>query len=436
MIKYGDYFFISLILILPLTLITGPAVPDISITLTGIYFILFVSFKYDVLKLLKNNLVYLTIIFWIFLLLISIFSENKILAYRDSTIFIRILLIPIFLYYWIFNNEDNLKKGIKIIFFTILFVCLDTFYQFTNYTPELGFGEDIFGFKSKFYGRLSGPFQDLVPGAYISKFSFIGLLFIFLYLKNQKIISIAYLTFVGLIIYITGERMAFATFILGIFLLFFLMPNKKIIFFNSLCLVLFSLYIVNNLHPAYNDYTILESKPYHLGLKVEKNINCKNNISNKCTIIKNLQPSFLTILQNFPNSAYGEIYTLAYKMWKDHPITGIGMNNFTFLCKHDLRYKNVMKKINCVTHPHNYYLQWLVETGLFGLIIFILYLIIIFKETKIKINNPYTCVSFVTLIILFWPIMSTGSLLKNWNGVSTFYIIGICLALNRFKQKI
>ena len=120
-------------------------------------------------------------------------------------------------------------------------------------------------------------------------------MFIFLYLKNYKIIAIAYLTFIGLIIYITGERMAFITFMLGVFLLFFLMPNKKIIFFSSLCLVLFSLYIVNNLHPSYNDYNILESKPYHLGLKVEKNINCKNNISNECTIIKNLQPTFLTI---------------------------------------------------------------------------------------------------------------------------------------------
>ena len=48
--------------------------------------------------------------------------------------------------------------------------------------------------------------------------------------------------------------------------------------------------------------------------------------------------------------------------------------------------------------------------------------------------NKYSLISFSTLLILFWPLMSTGSLLKNWNGISTFFIIGICLALNKIKQ--
>ena len=35
---------------------------------------------------------------------------------------------------------------------------------------------------------------------------------------------------------------------------------------------------------------------------------------------------------------------------------------------------------------------------------------------------------------MFWPIMSTGSLIKNWYGVITFFIIGLCMCLSKFKN--
>ena len=48
-------------------------------------------------------------------------------------------------------------------------------------------------------------------------------------------------------------------------------------------------------------------------------------------------------------------------------------------------------------------------------------------------NDIFKYVSIACILILFWPIMSTGSLIKNWNGVLTFYIIAICISLNRVK---
>jgi len=193
--------------------------------------------------------------------------------------------------------------------------------------------------------------------------------------------------------------------------------------------------LINKTHPIYNDYKILESTPYHLGLKIEKEIKCKNNDQLQCKKIINLQPSFLEIIKNFDQSAYGQIYGLALKMFNDHKLQGIGMNNFNYLCKNDERYKNVIKNYNCVNHPHNIYIQWLVETGIFGLLFFIIYLYFIIQFIIMNNFNKYSLISLSTLIILFWPIMSTGSLLKNWNGISTFFIIGICLTLSKIKQK-
>ena len=439
MIDKINYFFIFFILLLPITLITGPAIPDLTVTFSGIFFLIYIYKNKSYKIFLKNSLVKFSIIFWIFLLFISMFSENIILAYRDSLIFIRLLALPIFLIFLIFDNKRYLKITIGIIFFSVIFVCLDSFYQFVNYDPEYGFGKDILGFSSSWYGRLTGPFyQELIPGAYISKFGLIGLIFLYFSINNQKkqnIISIIYLTLIGIVSYISGEKMAFATFLLGIVFLITFYQKKRIIFCISLLLIILLSILINKIHPIYNDYKILESTPYHLGLKIEKEIKCKNNNKLLCKKIINLQPSFLEIIKNFDQSAYGQIYGLALKMFKDHKLQGIGMNNFNYLCKNDARYKNIIKNYNCVSHPHNIYIQWLVETGIFGLLFFILYLYFITKYIIVNNFNKYSLISFSTLLILFWPLMSTGSLLKNWNGISTFFIIGICLALNKIKQK-
>ena len=59
------------------------------------------------------------------------------------------------------------------------------------------------------------------------------------------------------------------------------------------------------------------------------------------------------------------------------------------------------------------------------------------NEREFIINNTgdkkYKIISIVIILVMFWPIMSTGSLIKNWNGVLSFYIIGICISLNRVR---
>ena len=59
----------------------------------------------------------------------------------------------------------------------------------------------------------------------------------------------------------------------------------------------------------------------------------------------------------------------------------------------------------------------------------------IFKKIISNLNFVPSKIGFISLIVLFWPIMSTGSLLKNWMGVSTFYIVGVCLSFIRLKNR-
>ena len=106
-------------------------------------------------------------------------STAKTNSFQDSLIFLRFLLIPIFCYYLFFCNKKLFLQSFFIIFILVVFVSVDTLFQFFNYTSKEGFGEDLLGFKSNWYGRLTGPFGDeLIPGSYVSKLGLLGFVYL------------------------------------------------------------------------------------------------------------------------------------------------------------------------------------------------------------------------------------------------------------------
>ena len=438
MILQSKNLFSYLYLLIPFFLITGPAIPDIVVTLGVLYGIFYILYQKEYGSFIKLSLFRITIIFWLSLILISFFSYNKTYSFQDSLIFIRFLLIPFFCYFVFFKEKKLFERLLLVLFVIVLFVSIDTLYQFINYTTKDGFKEDLLGFKSNWYGRLTGPFGDeLIPGSYLSKFGLFGFVFLISIKKLEKniIIQSLYLSIIILVCYISGERMAFATFALSLLLLFiFLDGFRKSIILSILIGALF-IFLAIYLHPFYNDFNVIESTQYHQGQKVEKFFKCENDTEKICSKIINIQPNFFEIIKNFSTSAYGEIYMLSYNMFLDNPITGIGINNFKYLCEIDVLYKKLMVNYNCASHPHNVYIQWLTEGGM---IVFISFIVYLYYIVKFIINNTgekkYKIISLVIIFSMFWPIMSTGSLIKNWYGIITFFIIGICLCLSKFRN--
>ena len=209
--------FCILILLLPVFLITGPAIPDIIISLASIFLIIYIYFSKEKYNLVQHEWFKISIVFWLFLIFSSFFAYNLLKAFTDSLIFIRLLLIPALVFIIVFESQSTIKYLFVVIFSSVVFVIFDTFLQFLNYDSITGFGEDIFGYipDNSPHSRLTGPFKDLVTGAYVSKFSFFGLMCIYLFIKNrfyQNLIIIIYLAFAGFVTFISGERMAFATF--------------------------------------------------------------------------------------------------------------------------------------------------------------------------------------------------------------------------------
>ena len=95
MMQLSGKFFSFLFLLIPLFLITGPALPDIVITLGLIFGIIYFVYHKEYSELIKNNFIRISFIFWLSLIIISFFSYNKTNSFQDAFIFIRFLFIPI-----------------------------------------------------------------------------------------------------------------------------------------------------------------------------------------------------------------------------------------------------------------------------------------------------------------------------------------------------
>ena len=92
--KITNNFFLLVFMLVPISLITGPALPDISITICALFFL----FNFIILKknynFLKDNFFLISVTFWLATIFISFFAFDKIRSFQDSIIFIRLLIIP------------------------------------------------------------------------------------------------------------------------------------------------------------------------------------------------------------------------------------------------------------------------------------------------------------------------------------------------------
>ena len=75
-----------LYLLIPLFLITGPAIPDIVITFSVLFGIFYILYQKEYKNFIKLNFLRISIIFWLSLILISFFSYNKTYSFQDSLI--------------------------------------------------------------------------------------------------------------------------------------------------------------------------------------------------------------------------------------------------------------------------------------------------------------------------------------------------------------
>ena len=134
------------IFFIPLLLISGPLLTDLTVTLSAIIFLIFVVINKNIIILITNILFFLC--FWIFISANSFASEN-LSSIKSSLTYLRFGIFFVLLSY-IFNSNDNFSENFKkVILFYIDFVCrlFNTIYFWIQYhrSPKSGRISSFFG---------------------------------------------------------------------------------------------------------------------------------------------------------------------------------------------------------------------------------------------------------------------------------------------------
>ena len=93
----------------------------------------------------------------------------------------------------------------------------------------------------------------------------------------------------------------------------------------------------------------------------------------------------------------------------------------------------------CQSHPHNYYLELLNDTGLLGTLIFLFCLFFILKN-KYRGFKKYKKIEKLLIICLFtviftelFPLRSTGSFFSTQSSAYIFLVLGILNGIKKIK---
>tara|TARA_B100001057_G_C22712999_1_gene896579 strand:+ start:58 stop:1056 length:999 start_codon:yes stop_codon:yes gene_type:complete len=321
--------------------------------------------------------------------------------------------------------EDN-NLDLKYIFLlsgiTLIFLIFDIFFQSI-------FGFDIFG-NVPSQKRLSGFFGDeLIAGGYIQIFSFFLIFLIptvifFNIKKYFKILFIFSTIFVFLGILLTNNRMPLLLFLLTLGI--FLMTEKKlrkyiVVLLIALPLIFFSIFKINP--KVFNKY--------------DSFLNNINVIAvDSYSVFTGKIETFVYKKEGYLRSDHLRLFYTALNLSKENIIFGSGLKSFRLNCKIKDNYN-----YSCSNHPHNYFIELLLDTGLIGLITIIsLFLLAIVKWLKIYLKKKEDLLSrvsfsppFLTLCSIAFPIKSSGSFFTTNVAIITFMMLAFVINADNLK---
>lgn len=399
---------LGLLLIVP-GLATGPFIPDLIVSITGIIFII-ITINQKEYNYYKSKVFILLLIFNIYLIINSLLSENIILSLESSLFYFRFIFLILSIWYAIENYDKFIKYFTNIFIITFALITFDAYVQFFT-------GQNLLGYN--YNDRLSGIFNDeLILGSYLSRL--LPLLFALLILSNNNFsifLGIIFIFLIDVVIYLSGERLAFFNLILFTLIIFFLVEKWKFVRLISFIISMFIIFIISINSNVIYDRMIL--KTFNQITEKNQTLAEKNQ---KSVIVENKYRIFSIEHEN--------TYLTAYKIFKDNVFFGIGSKNFREYCKKE-KYNY---KFGCRNHPHNMYLQLLSETGVVGFIpVFLLFIylnLIFFKKflnhfisNKSYFSDYKICV-ITSIYISIFPIAPSGNIFNNWLSIIYFLPIG------------
>ena len=228
-----------LIILMPVFLITGPFLSDLSVILIDLIFLYLIFKNQNTDILLKNNLFIFLIIFNFYISIRSIFTDEIFFSLKSSLPYVRFLVFIFAVSYFLKINKKLEKNFSKSFLLLTLVVCIDAIFQYI-------FGFNFLGFRIDNPDKLNGFFGDeAVLGSYLIRlFPLILVSFFCLYgFKDNKYKFYILFILVSFVIFLSGSRSSLALLILFVTLIMLLFSElrKTFLIFFSLSILLFIL---------------------------------------------------------------------------------------------------------------------------------------------------------------------------------------------------
>jgi len=389
-----NYFLIA---ILPITILIGSLVSNITVILISIFFIADLIHRKNNFVLKDINFYFLLLIYFYLVFNSFLISENS-QAPLKGLAFLRFILLSyaIFFYSKIFNY--SFLKYWVIIF---LIVSFDIVFEFF-------FGFNTLGIKSNYIGRIASFTGDELK---IGGFYF-GFLFLSLAFFSEKKLFIPLLAIFFIISLVIGERSNFLKVSVMYFCFFLFFVNISLFkkFFFIILIFILTFFIANqspNLKAKYNFIDI-----FGINQKIY-------NITDK----------------NFINSVIKENrhfihYKIATNIFKQNLLFGKGFKTYQIESYNKKYYDDNLEFSvgHGSTHPHQLHFEILSELGIIGYILIISnFIFLIFKQTSLK-KNFLTKGSILFLIASLFPLLPSGSFFTSF--VATIFFINYSFLIN------
>lgn len=398
-----------LILLLPVALIIGRAAGDIVLSLTAVLFLIS-ALKNKEWARFGQKWFIAGLCTWAYFMCSALFAEDVGVALGRAAPWIRFLVFALAIQTTFQKHSGLLKYFIVALSGVLGFVMFDALNQYFT-------GTGIFGHKMNGV-RLTAPFNDMIVGIYLSALSppLSALALHVLFQKQpvysgeiirRKLLAAVFLILTCATILFSGERMALALHMFGLGIMgIFYIRNWYIVGGAALLGLGSAGALFMAYKPLFNRYfeqTVAE-------------------------------------VQKGQDSIFYLMYSSALRMFIDHPVFGIGLKNYRVLKGDYLEGSPQMVEhaMLVATHPHNYYLEFLAETGLVGTALILS--IMVFWARSLWANafwkqSPVLFGAFIAVFLKLWPLATTGSFFSNWNASIFWFLFGLSLIAVSVPQK-
>ena len=316
---------------------------------------------------------------------------------------LRFLLLVAAFEHWTLRDSEARAWLARLLRWSALYLALQSLLQFAT-------GRNLHGYPRGADGELTGPYENPRAGPPLSRLLFPALLPVvsrWTGMPGLRPLGGALLGIAGVaIMVLIGQRIPLLLTFLGLFVTALLLPRLR-------STVLFSLVAAGMLLGA----TRVASPP----------------------TFNRLVTKFSVQMQNFPESHYGQIAARAVAIARNNPILGTGFDGFRRECANPEHFQGWRggdggAAAICVQHPHNHYLQALIESGIPGLVLFSALVLAWLHGVGRGLwrdPDPLRVGLFVAVLLHEWPIASASAFssmpLSGW----FFVLLGLGLAETR-----